>query len=37
VKDSIVHEAVLAKFTQKADPRVATDRSTIIEHTENDA
>jgi ribA/ribD-fused uncharacterized protein len=40
VKDSIMHEAVLAKFTQNADLRealIATGDLSIIEHTENDA
>ena len=40
VKDSIMHEAVLAKFTQHADLReilLATGDATIVEHTENDA
>jgi ribA/ribD-fused uncharacterized protein len=40
VKDSIMREAVLAKFTQHADLRatlLATGDATIIEHTENDA
>jgi N-glycosidase YbiA len=40
VKDSITHEAVPAKFDQHADLREtfrATDDSTIIEHTANDA
>ncbi len=39
-KDSIMHEAVLAKFTQHADLRVillTSGDSTIVEHTENDA
>ena len=38
-KDSIMQEAVLAKFTQHADLRavlLATGDSTIVEHTEND-
>ncbi len=40
VKDSIIHEAVLAKFTQHAALReilLATDDAPIVEHTENDA
>jgi ribA/ribD-fused uncharacterized protein len=40
VKDSIMHEAVLAKFNQHADLRetlLATGDSAIIEHTEKDA
>ena len=40
VKDSIMHEAVLAKFTQYADLREtlpATGDSTIVEHTKNGA
>ncbi len=40
VKDSIMHEAVLAKFTQHADLRemlLATGEAKIVEHTENDA
>jgi N-glycosidase YbiA len=40
VKDSIMHEAVRAKFTQHADLRevlLATGDATIVEHTENDA
>jgi N-glycosidase YbiA len=40
VKDSIMHEAVLAKFTQHADLRetlLATGDSTIVERTGNDA
>ena len=40
VKDSIMHEAVIAKFSQHADLRetlMATGDSTIVEHTENDA
>jgi ribA/ribD-fused uncharacterized protein len=39
VKDSIMHEAVLAKFTQHADERailLATGGSTLVEHTEKD-
>ena len=39
VKDSIMHEAVLAKFTQHADLReilLATDENKIVEHTKND-
>jgi ribA/ribD-fused uncharacterized protein len=39
VKDSLMHEAVLAKFTQHADLRemlLATGDRKIIEHTEND-
>ena len=40
VKDAIMHEAVLAKFTQHADLRdilLGTGDSEIVEHTENDA
>ena len=40
IKDSIMHEAVLAKFNQHADVRealLATGDSTIVEHTETDA
>src|SRR5262245_28354201 len=40
VKDSIMHEAVLAKFTQHADLReilLATGDATIVEHTKNDS
>ncbi len=40
VKDSIMHEAVLTKFTQHADLReilLATGDATIVEHTKNDA
>ena len=40
VKDRIMHEAVLAKFTQHADLRevlLATGDARIVEHTENDA
>jgi N-glycosidase YbiA len=40
VKDSIMHEAVLAKFTQHADLReilLGTGDAKIVEHTENDA
>jgi ribA/ribD-fused uncharacterized protein len=40
VKDSIMHEAVVAKFNQHADLRetlLATGDSTIVEHTTNDA
>ena len=40
VKDSIMHEAVLAKFTQYPDLReilLRTGDSTIVEHTKNDA
>ena len=40
VKDAIMHEAVLAKFTQHADLRgvlLGTGEATIVEHTENDA
>ena len=40
VKDSIMHEAVLAKFTQHSDLRetlLATGDSTIAEHTKYDA
>lgn len=39
VKDQIMHEAVLAKFTQHADLRdvlLATGDSLIVEHTSND-
>jgi N-glycosidase YbiA len=39
VKDRIMHEAVLAKFTQHADLReilLATGDAKIVEHTEND-
>jgi ribA/ribD-fused uncharacterized protein len=39
VKDSIMHEAVLAKFTQHDDLReilLATGDAKIVEHTEND-
>ena len=39
VKDSIMHEAVLAKFTQHADLReilLGTGDAKIVEHTEND-
>ena len=39
-KDSIMHDAVLAKFSQHADLRatlLATGGSTIVEHTKNDA
>ena len=40
VKDSIMHEAVLAKFTQHADLRetlLGTGDAVIVEHTANDA
>jgi ribA/ribD-fused uncharacterized protein len=40
VKDSIMHEAVLAKFTQHADLRdilLGTGGAPIVEHTKNDA
>jgi N-glycosidase YbiA len=40
VKDSIMHEAVLAKFTQHADLQevlLATGDAVIVEHTKNDA
>lgn len=40
VKDAIMHEAVLAKFTRHADLRellLATGDATIVEHTKNDA
>jgi ribA/ribD-fused uncharacterized protein len=40
VKDSIMHEAVLNKFTQHADLRevlLGTGNAAIVEHTENDA
>jgi ribA/ribD-fused uncharacterized protein len=39
IKDSIMYEAVLAKFTQHDDLRqvlLATGDGTIVEHTEND-
>jgi N-glycosidase YbiA len=39
VKDSIMHEAVRAKFTQRADLRevlLGTGDATIVEHTKND-
>jgi len=39
VKDSIMHNAVLAKFTQHSDLRMillATGDAKIVEHTEND-
>jgi N-glycosidase YbiA len=39
VKDQIMHEAVLAKFTQHADLReilLGTGDAEIVEHTEND-
>lgn len=39
VKDSIMHEVVLAKFTQHSDLRtilLATGDAKIVEHTEND-
>ncbi len=39
IKDSIMHEAVLAKFTQHADlgaTLLSTGNSTIVEHTEKD-
>src|SRR5262245_61377195 len=39
VKDAIMHEAVLAKFTQHADLRetlLATGDAQIVEHTEKD-
>jgi ribA/ribD-fused uncharacterized protein len=39
LKDQIMHEAVLAKFTRHADLRetlLGTGDATIIEHTEND-
>ena len=39
-KDRIMHEAVLAKFTQHADLReilLGTGDSKLVEHTENDA
>src|SRR4051812_23457189 len=39
-KDRIMHEAVLAKFTQHADLRailLGTGEAKIVEHTENDA
>jgi N-glycosidase YbiA len=40
VKDSIMHDTVLAKFTQHAGVReilLATGDATIVEHTKNDA
>ena len=40
VKDTIMHEAVLAKFTQHADLRevlLGTGDAALVEHTENDA
>ncbi len=40
VKDSIMHKAVLAKFSQHADLReilLGTGDARIVEHTENDA
>ncbi len=40
VKDQIMYEAVLAKFSQHVDLReilLATGDATIVEHTENDA
>jgi ribA/ribD-fused uncharacterized protein len=40
VKDAIMHEAVLAKFTQHADLReilLGTGEAEIVEHTANDA
>jgi N-glycosidase YbiA len=40
VKDSIMYEAVMAKFTQHAELReilLATGNATIVEHTKNDA
>jgi ribA/ribD-fused uncharacterized protein len=40
VKDRIMHEVVLAKFTQHADLRetlLGTGNAKIVEHTENDA
>ena len=40
VKDKLMHEAVLAKFTQHADLReilLATGDSVLVEHTANDA
>ena len=40
IKDSIMREAVLAKFNQHADLRetlLATGDSTMVEHTKNDA
>jgi ribA/ribD-fused uncharacterized protein len=40
VKDSIMHEAVLAKFSQHADLRemlLGTGDAKIVEHTENDS
>ncbi len=39
VKDRIMHEAVLAKFTQHGDLRailLGTDKTVIVEHTAND-
>jgi ribA/ribD-fused uncharacterized protein len=40
IRDSIMYEAVLAKFTQHVDLRetlLATGDATIVEHTEKDA
>jgi ribA/ribD-fused uncharacterized protein len=40
VKDRVMHEAVLTKFTQHADLReilLGTGDSKIVEHTENDS
>ncbi len=40
VKDAIMYEAVLAKFTQHTDLRellLATGDAKLVEHTENDA
>ena len=40
VKDEIMHEAVLAKFSQHADLRetlLGTGEAKLVEHTENDA
>ena len=40
VKDRVMHEVVLAKFTQHADLReilLSTREATIVEHTENDS
>lgn len=40
VKDAIMHQAVLAKFTQHDDLRailLSTGDATIVEHTENDS
>ena len=40
VKDAIMHEAILAKFTQHADLReilLATGDAVLVENTRNDA